>query len=286
MTRIGADLLLLTAALFWGLAFYFQKDAMAYIGPFTFVAARGLLATLVLAPLAWREWRHTPGLVRHSILAGTAFFLGAYFQQAGLVTASVSNAGFLTALYVVVTPLIAWLLLRHRPGANIWPAIALSFVGTWALGGGTVTGFTGGDVLVGFSAIFWALHVVLTSRAAALDRPFTFTCLQFAIVAVLAGFAALLTESTALAPLVEAAAPILYVGIISSAATFTILVIALRHAAPAEAAVLLSTESLFAAAAGAILLGERLSALSWTGALLIIAAVLLVQTWPRRRAPP
>lgn len=285
MNRLSADFLLLAAALLWGVAFYFQKDAMAHIGPLTFIAARATLATIVLAPLAWREKTRPRDFARHAIPAGAAFFLAAYLQQAGLITATVSNAGFLTALYVVVTPLMAWLLLRMRPAANIWPAIALSFAGTWALGGGTLTGLTSGDALVAVSAVFWALHVVLTSRAAELDRPFTFTCLQFATVAAFAALGAALSEPLTWPSLAAAMTPILYVGIVSSAVTFSILVIALRHTAPAEASVLLSSESLFAAAAGAILLGERLSILSWLGACLILLAIIIVHLGSRKISP-
>src|SRR5687767_12415618 len=110
MNRITADFLLLFAAAVWGLAFYFQKSAMTDIGPFLFIAARASVAALALAPLAFMEMRHRangggPGaidrnaLVRLALMGGTFFFLGAAFQQAGLITATITNAGFLTGLY-------------------------------------------------------------------------------------------------------------------------------------------------------------------------------------------
>ena len=107
MRRIHADLLLIATAAVWGLAFVFQKTAMDNVGPLTFIAARGLLAALALAPFAWFEQRKS-GVTASAnfrpiiVAGGVLFFLGAYLQQTGLITATVSNAGFLTALYVIV----------------------------------------------------------------------------------------------------------------------------------------------------------------------------------------
>jgi drug/metabolite transporter (DMT)-like permease len=103
MTRLQADLLLLLGAAIWGYAFVFQKTAMEHVGPYTFIAARSIVAALALAPLAWRETRAAggtlpPGLSRIALIAGAAFFLGAALQQFGLLTATVTNTGFLTAL--------------------------------------------------------------------------------------------------------------------------------------------------------------------------------------------
>jgi len=292
MTRLQADFVLLFAAALWGVAFYFQKDAMAHIGPWTFIAGRSLLAVLALAPLAYFEHRKTgaqglpAGLGRISVLCGLAFLAAAFLQQEGLKTASVTNTGFLTSLYVVLTPLVAWIWSRVVPPRIAWPAIALSFAGAWLLGGGTVGGLGSGELLVMGSALFWATHCVITGRASFYQRPLTYTVLQFAVVAAVATGVALAFEGPTLAGLKDAAVPILFVGLVSTALTYTIFTIAIRHTTPPEAAVILSAECLFAAAAGAVMLGERLSPVSWAGAGLMIAAVLLVQLgpWLSRRA--
>lgn len=286
MTRIQADFLLLFAAALWGVAFYFQKDAMTSIGPWTFIAGRSLLAVLVLAPLAFFEHRKSgaralpPGLGPISVVCGFAFLAAAFLQQEGLKTASVTNTGFLTSLYVVLTPLVAWVWSRVVPPRIVWPAIGLSFAGTWLLGGGTIGGSGPGEFLVMGSAVFWATHCVITGRASHYQRPLTYTALQFAVVGSVAAVAAIAVESPTLEGLRSAAVPILFVGLVSTALTYTIFTIAIRHTTPPEAAVILSAESLFAASAGALMLGERLSAISWLGAGLMIAAVLLVQVWP------
>jgi len=292
MTRLTADLLLLFAAGIWGLAFYFQKTAMSDVGPFLFITARTLVAASALAPLALLELRRCaratagpvvipPDLVRLGMTGGVFFFLGAAFQQVGLQTATVTNAGFLTSLYVVITPFIIWLTARRAPSSVIWTAVSLAFAGTWALGGGSISGFSQGDTLIAICAVFWAIHMVVTSRSPRFGLPMTFTCVQFITVAAIAATAALLLEPISAAALAKASGSILYVGILSSAVTFTLLAIAMKHTPASEAAVLVSMETLFAALAGALLLGERLPLIGWFGAGLLLAASLLVQLAPR-----
>jgi drug/metabolite transporter (DMT)-like permease len=294
MRRIHADLLLVFAAVVWGVAFVFQKTAMDHIGPFLFIAARSTVAVLALAPLAYREGRATDnvlpsGLLTIATLSGAAFFTGAALQQVGLVTATATNAGFLTALYVIFTPILVWLAFGRAPMWIVWPAVALSFVGTWLLGGGTFGAFGSGDLLIAISAFFWAAHVVTVSHATRYARPVTFTAIQFSIVGVLGFVGALLLEPISMGALAAAWREIAYVGLLSSALTFTLLAIAMKYTPPTDAAIIVSSETLFAALAAYLLLGERLSLVAWCGAGLILGAVLLVQTAPlivqRRRDP-
>ena len=285
MTRLKAELLLVFAAAIWGLAFVFQKSALDHVEPMTFIMARSIRAALALAPLAYVEGGRTGRPASRSLAASSGagavlFFLGAAFQQQGLITASVTSTGFLTALYVVFTPLIAWAAMRRRPTVLVWPAVALSFAGTWLLGGGSFGGFSRGDALVAICALFWAAHVVVTSQSSAHGRPILFTALQFAGVAAIAMAGAFVFETPRLAGIVAARVEIAYVGLLSSALTFTLLAVALRHTPPAEAAVIVSAEMLFAALAAYLLLGERVDPLGWIGAGLILAAVLLVQLGP------
>jgi drug/metabolite transporter (DMT)-like permease len=288
MRRLHADLLLLLAAAIWGSAFYFQKTAMEHVGPFLFITARSGVAALALAPFivveAHRAVAPCPAkLFPIGFAAGFAFFIAAALQQIGIVTATVTNSGFLTALYVIITPLLAWGLLCKSPTRYVWPAVALAFVGTWLLGGATVGGFSSGDWLVAMSAVFWAAHILITGASVPFARPITFSTLQFVVVALCALPGALAAEPITLTGLWGAAPAIAFVGLLSSALTFTLLAIAMKHTPPAEAAVLVSMETLFAALAGAAFLGERLSSIGWLGAGLMFAATLLVQLEPRLR---
>lgn len=285
MRRLKADLLLLFAAAIWGTAFYFQKTAMEHIGPFLFIAARGSVAALCLIPLALLESHRATvplsgGLARVGLAAGLAFFIAAALQQTGMITATITNAGFLTGLYVVATPVIAWFLIGSRPGWYVWLAVAMAFTGVWLLGGGTIGGFSAGDGLIAACALVWGAHMLITSRSTPYARPVAFTAMQFAVVAVCAGAAAIAIEPITLEGLVGALPAIAFVGVLSSALTFTLLAIALKDTPPTEAAILVSMETLFAAAAGALLLGERLTPVGWLGAGLMFAATLVVQIAP------
>jgi drug/metabolite transporter (DMT)-like permease len=293
MSRFYADAALLMAAAVWGVSFLFQKSAMDHLEPLAFIAARSVVAALALAPLALRERRHAAapagaGFWLVAVAGGLAFFAAAWLQQSGLRTATVTNSSFLTALYVVLTPLVVWAWSGRAPALVVWPAVALSIVGTWLLGGGgSLTALSAGDRLVALSALFWAIHVVVTGRASPYRRPIAFTAIQFAVVAALAGVLGALLETTTLAGLSAAAVDIAYVGLLSSALTFTVLTVALQSTPPSEAAVIVSMETVFAALAAYLVLGERLSAAGWVGAALMLAATLLVQLGPtlrRRRA--
>jgi len=293
MTRLTADLCLLFAALVWGIAFLFQKQAMADIGPLTFVASRAALAALALMPFALREHRTKAATVpvgfwRIGAISGAAFFAGAILQQMGIVTATVTNTGFLTALYVVITPFIAWATARVAPSRFVWPAVGLSAVGTWLLGGGSLAAFSAGDGLVALSAVFWAAHVVIVGQAAIYARPIAFTTVQFMVVALMAFIGAVTFETTTPARLYAALPSILYVGLMSSALTFTLLTIALQYTPPSEAAVIVSLETVFAAIAAYIVLGERLPLIAWVGAAMIMAGTLVIQLGGARHSaqPP
>ncbi len=290
MTRLRADLLLLLVAIIWGLGFVFQKTAMDAIGPLTFIAGRSLVGTLALMPLAVRETRAlsapmTARFWKLTALGSAALFGGEALQQFGMVTATATNAGFLTALYVVCVPFLLWIFSGATPPAFVWLAAAVSFAGTWLLSGGEAGTLSYGDRLIAAGAVVWAIHVIVTGKAANDNRPMLFTCLQFALVTVVSVIAAAVTETVTLAALQKAWLEIAYVGLISSAFTFTILIIAMRHAPPAEAAIIVSMENLFAALFSALVLGERLSLLNWAGAALIVVATLSIQLVPYWKLP-
>lgn len=276
-----ADLLLLLAALIWGVAFYFQKTAMSQIGPLLFLGLRSVVAVLALAPFAIQEQRklrlRSSNVVPIAVLGGLFFFLAGALQQIGIVTSTVINTGLLTALYVVVTPFVFWVVERQRPPTFIWIAVALAFLGVWGLSGGSFGNLSNGDVLVAVAAVIWGIHTVVTGRSGRLAQPLTYTLIQFVVVAAISLSVALVFESISVDAIVAVADSILYVGLLSSALTFGIMAIALQTISAPRASILLSSEVLFSAAAGYVLLGERLPAVGWIGAALILAAILFVR---------
>lgn len=276
-----ADLLILLAAAIWGIAFYFQKTAMTHIGPLLFLGLRTLIAVLALLPFALREQRKrqetAPSVAGMAAIGGLIFFLAAAIQQYGIVTTTVINTGFLTALYVIATPFAYWAIERQRPTQAVWLSATLAFFGVWGLSGGSLTALSTGDMLVALGAVFWGLHMVVVGKSGRLAQPLTFTCLQFGLVACIALALALTLEPINMPAIVAAADSILYVGLLSSALTFGVMAIALQHVPAPRASIVLSTEVLFSAAAGYLLLGERLTLVGWTGGLAIIAAILVVR---------
>ncbi len=303
MTRLRADLLLLLAALIWGTAFVAQKEGNEAVGPLTFVAGRFLLSALLLAPLAWRESGRSQKLGRRDgLLAGAigACLLSASaLQQIGLNSTSVTNAGFITALYIAFVPLAAWLIVKTKVTNLVVVACAVSLAGAWLLarhghrdGGGHPAHLALGDLLVLGSAALFALHIVLVSiflkRA---GRPFFLCVTQYAVCAALGAILAGLFESLRWAAAQAALPSIAYTGILSGGIGFTLQIVAQRHTPATEAALIMSMESVFAAIAAAIILGERLTPAGVGGCLMILAGVILVEALPalprgRRPAAP
>ncbi|WP_417771139.1 DMT family transporter [Stappia sp.] len=284
MSRLAANCLLLIAALIWGSAIVAQSTAMDHLGPLTFTGIRFSIAALVVLPFALRERGPAPLAPRHFLrftLLGLIFFLGITLQQVGLTTTSVTNAGFLTAVYVVLTPVMAALIFHERPHVIVWPASLVTLAGIWMLGRGSLGTLGSGDVLMLVCAIFWALHVSLIGRFAATSgRPLALSAWQFGVTGLVALLPGLFLEPITLSDIASAWPELLYTSVISGCLGFTLQALGQRWTGSVDAAILLSSEALFAALFGALLLGERLTPTSLAGCLLIFAAILVVQLAP------
>lgn len=295
MRRLHANVLLLIAALIWGVTFSFQQMAMAHIGAAYFTGLRFALGALVLVPLAIWDVRRQHNLAQRTdgpwritrldalglVATGSALFLGAWLQQIGIASTTVANAGFLTALYVPLTPVLALLILRRPPHPVVWPAAAACMAGAYLMAGGALDVMHDGDGWVLAGSVFWACHILLVgAMSMRTGAPFLVSCVQFSVCAVLGlawgGFAETLTWDG-----VTGALPmILFAGMFSTAVGFTLQVVGQRHTPPADAAVILSAETIFAALAGAVLLGERLGPLEFAGGGTILMGVLAVELLP------
>lgn len=277
---LRADIALLAAAMIWGGGFVAQRVGMRDVGPMTFSAIRFVLGTAVVALMmavrprpALSEWPWRSGLA-----AGALLFAGVALQQIGMVTVEAGRAGFITGLYVIFTPLLA-ALWGQRTSAGTWLASCLALSGMYLLGGPTGTEFSTGDLYVVGCAVVWAAHVLLLGRFAPLTDPLRLAAVQFGVVAILATVATLVFESPRLVDLQAAAPSLAYGGLVSVGLAFTLQVVAQRHAPAPHAAVLLSMESVFAAGAGALWLGERLGSRELLGCAALFAAMLVSQLW-------
>ncbi|MCO6185487.1 DMT family transporter [Rhizobium sp. L1K21] len=291
MTRIQANLVLLLAGAIWGAGFVAQSTAMETIGPLWFVAFRFLAASLTILPFAiWESRRAETALTRRHKLGftgvGLALCAGIVSQQYGLLTTSVTNSGFLTGLYVIFVPLLVVILLRRAPHWIIWPASLLSFVGIFLLSGGKLEGFSSGDWLTVLCAFFWAVQVFLIGIFAAdSGRPITLSLWQFAITAVISLVFAAALEPVTLEGITGASLEIVYGGVVSSGIAFSLQVIGQRYTTSAQAAIFLSSESLFAALFGITLLGEEIPAIGYLGCACIFIAMIAVELVPELTKP-
>jgi len=290
MARLRADLLLLLAAFIWGTAFVAQKTAVATIGPLLFLGCRFLISTVLLAPLAFRESRKREDVLTGSdwklaLTVGLSLFGGMAIQQIGIVSTSTTNAGFLTAIYVVMVPVVGFALHRSRPSLVVAASCCVSLAGAWLLEqGGESSAWGTGDVLVVVSDVFQALQMILVERFLARhSRPLLLSFLQYAVITVLAFAGAFAFEPISLSGIWTVMPAILYAGALSGGVAFTLQIVAQRHTPAAEAAIIMSLESVFAALSGAWLLGDRLGTIGLFGCALILAGVLLVQLVPLLR---
>jgi drug/metabolite transporter (DMT)-like permease len=283
---ITADLLLLLVALIWGFGFVAQRAGMEHIGPYAFNGIRFILGGICLLPLVLRA-RPVPltaprpvPLLYAGAAAGLVLFAGASLQQLGIQYTTAGKAGFITGLYVVIVPMIA-IFFRQVTGMGTWIGAILAVVGMYLLSIHGSVAVNPGDLLVLVGAVFWAGHVLLLGYLSPRIVPVRLAMVQFFVCGLLSLIIAFCIETITLASIREAAIPILYGGVGSVGAGYTLQVVVQRKAHPAHAAILLSLESAFAALGGWWLLGEHLSLRGIIGCVLMLAGMLISQLWPK-----
>jgi drug/metabolite transporter (DMT)-like permease len=291
MARPLAVLMLLTTTLLWGFAFVAQKTAMDAMGPLTFNAARYWIGGLAILPLAIWEYRrvgrpvareHWPAIAILCI----SFFAGVTLQQLGIIFTTVTNSGFLTSLYVIFTPLLVLAVYRQLPHVVVWPCAVAALVGVYFLNGARLDGFNLGDLLVIGCALCWTIQVLIIGRISkATGLPVTMSILCFLTTAAFSSIGAFGLEAPSLADIGAGWIELLYAGLLSTAVAFTFQAIGQQYLPPSNAAIILSAEGLFAAIGGALILGERLTVIGYTGAALIFLAILVVEAVPALRPP-
>lgn len=291
-----SDALLLLTAAIWGFAFVAQRVGMDDLGPFAFNAVRYAIGALVLFPLIRRRRRAgalgaeagaevaktpaTRGSVFRGLLpfalAGGAMFIGASFQQVGLVSTTAGNAAFVTSLYVVLVPLIGSLFGR-KTGLKDYLAAIVSVIGLYIITVGGGFSMAPGDLLVLAGSFFWALHILVIGRFASTVDPVELSAGPFAVCGLLSFFASLIFEPRPYEGLFSAAIPLLYGGLFSCGVAFTLQIVAQRTSPPAHASILLAMEGLFGAIGGVLLLGEPATPRLFAGGILMLAAAILSQ---------
>jgi drug/metabolite transporter (DMT)-like permease len=295
MNRFRADLVLLIVALIWGSAFAVQRVAAQHLDAFTFNGLRFLLGGLVLLPfsklLPINKTTHDsdnlgengisrPGLGARSmiymLLAGGLLFGAAGLQQAGLQTTTAGNAGFITTLYVVLVPIFLTVFWKANIHWISWLGAGVAILGSLLLSTRGHLRIAEGDILEMTGAVFWALHVILISRAVRFIDVATFSSGQY----IAAGLLNLLVSVTLQMPwngLASGWWTVLYIGLLSTALGYTLQVFGQKYAPATDATILLSMEAVFAALAGFIFLGEGMQGVQIAGCGLILLSVVIIQ---------
>jgi drug/metabolite transporter (DMT)-like permease len=313
--QLLAEGLLVGVAAVWGSTFVLVKDAVALYPTLPFIAVRFALATLVLLPLALVRLRRSAlgsrpaqlgsrnylraGLdlrsrrvVRGGLVMGLFLGAGYIFQTFGLERTTASNAGFITGLFVVLTPLLQAVLFRVWIGRGALAGVLLAFAGLFLLSGGAAglqgqgAGHLGGDFLVFLCAVSFAAHILATSRYAADEDPIVLTTIQLAVVGLLAGALTVASWLAGLSELPElpreprVLVALGVTAIFASALGFFIQTYAQTYSPPTRTAVILTMEPVFAGYFAYLWADERLSAAGWVGAGLILAGMLVTELLP------
>jgi drug/metabolite transporter (DMT)-like permease len=281
--RFKADLTLLLVSIIWGSAFVAQRVAGQMGSVYLFNAARYLLAALVVFPFAMKAHRASgPASVLSRdqytwmFVVGAVLFGGSAVQQVGLLYTTAGNAGFITSLYVVLVPVILFLVWHEKVHWISIIAVVLAGLGAFLLSTGGEFYMRSGDVIELVGALFWTLHVIMLGKYASRFEPLSFSVGQLIVCGLLNLGLGLLTERSMPANVPYLAA-IAYTAFFSLGLCYTLQIWAQRHTPPADAALILSLESVFAVLSGWLLLDERLALIQVFGCVLIFVAVLLSQ---------
>ena len=288
----GHSAMLLLAALVWGIAFVAQSEGLNYVETFTFNTCRFLLGGAVLIPCIFFLKREKKAkaekvseeekkaqrktLLAGGICCGVALCLASNFQQIGIQYTTVGKAGFITACYIVIVPVIG-LFLGKKCTKFIWAAVALALIGLYLL---CITdGFSigKGDLLVLICAFLFSLHILVIDYFSPKVDGVKLSCIQFLTCGVLSGIPALLLEHPELSSILAAWQPILYAGVMSCGVAYTLQIIGQKNMNPTVASLILSLESCISVLAGWIILRQQLSTKEILGCVIMFAAIILAQ---------
>ena len=299
-TPLKNSLILLLTATIWGIAFVAQSEGGNAVGAFTFNSTRSLIGSLVLIPVIFLLNKINPKdnksesgissgnsssgnifsrnrtLILGGISCGICFFLASNFQQLGIMYTSVGKAGFITACYIVIVPILG-LFMKKKCSPFIWAAVAMALVGLYLL---CITdGFSigKGDILVLICAFLFSLHILIIDYFSPKVDGVKMSCIQFFVCGVLSAIPALIFEHPQLSAFHGAWGAILYAGVMSCGVAYTLQIVGQKNMDPTVASLILSLESCISVLAGWIILGQKLSMREIIGCVVMFAAIVLAQ---------
>lgn len=297
-------LLLLTAAI-WGVAFVAQSVGMDYVGPFTFNTVRSLIGGIVLIPCIVLLKRinagskDTAGAAEHAsgdpagqrkvlltggVACGVLLCIASNLQQFGIMYTSVGKSGFITAMYIVLVPVVG-IFLKKKAGVKIWCSVAIAVCGLYLLCM-TDNGFSiqKGDLLLLLGAVAFSFHILTIDYFSPKVDGVKMSCIQFFTCGILSMVCMFLFEQPQIGAILQAWMPIVYAGVMSCGVAYTLQIVGQKGMNPTVASLILSTESVISVIAGWLILHQKLSGRELLGCVLMFAAIILVQLPERKRS--
>ncbi len=312
--KLKYNLLLMLAALIWGSAFVAQSVGMDYLGPFTFNSIRSFMGSVVLLPVIWfmdrqkqagaekvdegeagldnpeekgaaavKDTQSRKTLITGGLCCGVILTFSTSLQQIGLIYTSAGKAGFITALYILIVPLLG-LFLGKKVGGKTWIGVALAVLGMYLLCIKEGFSISYGDFMVLLCAFVFSLHILTVDYFSPKVDGVRLSCIQFFVCGCLCAIPMLLFEHPEIHYIFQAWLPLVYAGVLSSGVAYTLQIITQKHLNPTVASLLMSLESVFAVLTGWLILNERLSPKELLGCVLVFAAIILAQLPEKKKA--
>ena len=287
--RVRGSLSLLLGTTIWGFSFIAQSVGMDHIGPFTFQAARCLLAVLFLIPCgflldagkcSFREsaakWKD-PTLWRVGLICGCALFVASSLQQIGIVYTDAGKAGFITAMYIVLVPVLGLFLGKKPPKTTVF-SVALAVAGLYLLSCMGVSQINKGDLYLMGCALSFSVQITCIDRLAGNLDGLRMNCIQALVVTVLSlPFILLTKESVSFSAIAACWFPLVFSGVLSMGVAYTLQIVGQKDLEPTTASLIMSLESAFAALGGWLILHQTMTAWELLGCGLMFAGVVLSQ---------
>ena len=297
--RLKGPALLLLTAFIWGTAFVAQRKGMDFIGPFTFNGIRSFIGAAVLIPViifirnkarasdpespdALTTAQSKRALVKGGLACGAMMFIASTLQQSGMVYTTSGKAGFITAMYIVIVPILG-LFLGKRVRPLIVFCVTLAVAGLYLLTIKEGFSVNKGDLLILACAFFFSVHILVIDHFSPRTNSVALSAIQLLVTGIVSVPCMALFEDINWSAVIDCAVPILYAGVMSCGIAYTLQIVAQKYTEPTVASLLLSLESVFAALAGAVLLGEVLSAREMAGCIIMFIAIILAQLPQRNK---
>lgn len=298
--KILGNALLLLTAIIWGTAFVAQRAGMDKIEPLTFNASRMALAAVAVGLVAFFRWlkekksankltgeekkQRNKSTLTGGVLCGCCLAGASILQQIGLVYTTAGKAGFITALYILIVPVIGFIFFKRKNTWFVWAAVLIGLIGMFLLCMNGEFRLSHGDALVCGCAVVFSLHIICCDHFVKKADPIRMSAVQFVTATVISAAAAFIAEKPDMEKIISAAVPIIYCGLVSGGVGYTLQIVAQKYTDPTVASLLMSMESVFAVIAGVLLLHESMSIREIIGCVIMFFAIILVQIpMPKRK---